>query len=467
MLGEKRCFEILKSALRHAQSKKPDYIEFLIVSWENYVTRVANSQIHQNVAETEASLAVDIIHNLRIGSASTNLMSDDSIRNTIDVALASTRHKAQLPGGLKLEQFPKGARKGNFSDKTASFSPQDRARIIKTLIDKAKSSGLTTSAKFQTGVGEVAIANSHGTLVYTHFTDANLSAILTGMHDSAYRGMASQDVAELDIEYFTDELIDKCHLQNKSPRDLFQNKKPGEEMYMDVILEPAAVAEWIEFLSFTGFNGLSYQEEDSFLCGKLGSRVMGENVTIWDDGNDPAGYLLPFDYEGTPKSKVAFIEGGIGRNVAYDGLLAAKGNTRTTGHSLGAGQRHHGAIPLNLFMEGGEHSLDYMIASSEEPTLYITRFHYTNIADLRNVVLTGTTKDGTFLVEKGEIVSPVVNLRYLQGVVDAFNRIDMLSESIRIHDPEGYGALMPSCAVVPAVRIRKMRFVGSSGQGME
>lgn len=467
MLGEKRCFEILKSALKHAQSKKPDYIEFLIVGWENYVTRVANSQIHQNVAETEASLAVDIIHNLRIGSASTNLMSEESIRNTIDVALASTRHKAQLPGGLKLEQFPKGARKGNFFDKTAEFSPQDRARMIKTLIDKAKDAGLMTSAKFQTGVGEVAIANSQGTLVYTHFTDANLSAILTGAHDSAYRGMASQDVEELDVEYFADELIDKCHLQNRPPNDLFHNKKPGEEMYLDVILEPAAVAEWIEFLSFTGFNGLSYQEEDSFLCGKLDAKVMGENVTIWDDGNDPAGYLLPFDYEGTPKSKVMFIERGVGRNVAYDGLLAAKGNTRTTGHSLGAGQRHHGAIPLNLFMEGGEQSLDYMIASSEEPTLYVTRFHYTNIADLRNVVLTGTTKDGTFLVEKGEIVSPVVNLRYLQGVVDAFNRIDMLSESIRIHDPEGYGALMPSSAVVPAVRIRKMRFVGSSGRGVE
>jgi predicted Zn-dependent protease len=464
MLGEKKCTEILKSALKHAQSVKPDYVEFLIVSWENYVTRVANSQIHQNVAETEAMLAVDVIHNLRIGSASTSVMSLDSIRNAVDVAIASTRHKAQLPGGLSLEEFPKGARKGKISEKTAAFTPQDRARVVKTLIDQAASQHLTTSARFQTGVGEIAIANSLGTFVYTNYTDANLSAILTGTNDSAYRGMSSQDVSELDIDRFASELIGKCRLQNRPPVDLFAGRKPGEELYLDVILEPAAVGEWLDFLGFTGFNGLSYLEEDSFLCGKLGQKVMGENVTIWDDGNDPAGYILPFDFEGTLKRKVMFIEQGIGRNVAFDGLLATKGKAKSTGHSLGAGQRHNGAIPLNLFMEGGEQSLDYMIASSEEPTLYVTRFHYTNIADIRNVVLTGMTKDGTFLVEKGEIVAPAANLRYLQGVVDAFNRIDMLSDPCRVHDPEGYGALIPSCSVAPALRIKHVRFVGSSGE---
>jgi predicted Zn-dependent protease len=191
---------------------------------------------------------------------------------------------------------------------------------------------------------------------------------------------------------------------------------------------------------------------------------MGENVTIWDDGNDPGGYILPFDFEGTPKSKVIFIEKGIGRNVAYDGLLAAKENKKSTGHSLGAGARHLGALPLNLFMEGGEHSLDYMIASSEDPTIYVTRFHYTNIADRKNVVLTGMTKDGTFLVENGEIVQPVVNMRYLQSVVDAFSNIEMLSDPQLVHDPEGYGAMIPSCSVVPALRIRKVRFIGSTGQ---
>jgi len=464
MIGEKHCFEILKSALKYAQSKKPDYVEFLLMSWESSLTRVANSQIHQNVAENEAAMAVDIIHNLRIGSASTNLITDESIRKGIDVAYEATRHKAQLPSGLKLDDFPKGVRKGKFFERTASFSPPERARMLKTLIDTARSSGLTTSAKFQTGAGEIAVANSLGTMVYTSFTDSNMSAIVTGLHDSAYASIASQNVEDLDVEKFTSDLLSKARLQNQSPRDLFAGKKAGDEVFYDVILEPAATAEWLDFLSFTGFNGLSYHEDESFLFRKIGRQVMGENVSIWDDGNDPAGYVLPFDFEGTPKSKIFFIEKGIGRNVAYDGLLAAKQNAKSTGHSLGAGQRHQGAVPINLFMEGGEQSLDYMIASSEEPTIYVTRFHYTNIADRKNVVLTGMTKDGTFLVQGGEIVAPVVNLRYLQGVVEAFNQIEMLSDSVLVHDPEGYGALIPTSNVVPALKIRKVRFIGSTGK---
>lgn len=463
MLGEKRCFEILKSALKYAESKKPDYVEFLLISWESFLTRVANSQIHQNVGEIEASLAVDIIHNLRMGSASTNLLTVDSIRKTVDVAMDSTHHKAQLPASIKLDQFPKGMKKGKFSENTASFSPQERAVVLKGMIDAARESSLITSAKFQTGAGEIAIANNHGTMVYTSFTDANISAILSGQFDSAYGTIASQEVQELDFEKFTEELIHKCRLQNKRPVDLFAGKKAGEEVFFDVILEPAAVAEWLEFLSYTGFSGLSYHEEESFLCGKLGEKVMGENVTIWDDGNDPRGYLLPFDFEGTPKSKLDFIRNGIARNVAYDGFLAAKENKKTTGHSLGAGQRHMGPLPLNLFMEGGEQSIDYMIASSEDPTIYVTRFHYTNIADRKNVVLTGMTKDGTFLVEQGEIVAPAVNLRYLQGVVEAFNHIEMISELTLVHDPAGYGALIPSSTVAPALKIRHVRFVGSTG----
>ncbi len=464
MLGEKRCFEILKSGLKYAQNKKPDYAEFLLLSWDTYVTRVANSQIHQNVAESEAYLAVDIIHNLRIGSAATNILGEESIRKTVDAALDSTHHKAQLPAGLKLEQFPHGVLPGHFSDKTAAFTPEDRARWIKTLIGRASSNGLTTSAKFQTGSGEIAVANTLGTFVYTCFTDANISAILTGEQDSSFASSASQEVSEIDIDRFAEDLIAKSRLQKQPLRDLFATKKQGEELLYDVILESAAVAEWLDFLSYTGFNGLTYLEEESFLCGRLGQKVMGDNVTIYDDGNNPAGYIFPFDFEGTPKTRVMFIERGVGKNVARDGLLAAKMKSTSTGHSLGAGQRHNGAIPLNIMMEGGDQSLDFMIASSEEPTIYVTRFHYTNIADRKEVILTGTTKDGSFLVEKGEIVCPIVNLRYLQSVVASFNQIEMLSDPVRVHDPEGYGALIPSCTVAPALKIRGVRFIGSTGK---
>jgi PmbA protein len=463
MIGEKHCYEILKSALKYAGGKKPDFVDFLLLTWDSNITRVANSQIHQNVSETEATLAVDVIHNLRIGSASTSVLTEESIRRAIDIAFESTRHKAQLPGSLKLDSFSKGTKRALFSEKTADCTPMERAKIIQRLIQKATAEKLVTSAKFHTGAAEIAIANSLETLTYTTFTDANMSVILAGSNDSTYGSTASADISQLDFDAFFEDLLSKCRLQNRKPVDLFAGKRAGEEVYFDVILQPAAVAEWIDFLSYTGFNGLSYHEEESFLFGKLGQKVMQENISIWDDGNSPAGYILPFDLEGTPKRPVHFIENGIARNVAYDGLLAAKGDTRSTGHSLGAGQRHLGAFPLNLHVAGDDQSLDYMIASSEDPTIYVTRFHYTNIADVRNVVLTGMTKDGTFLVQAGEIVGPVSNLRYLQSVVDALNHVEMMSDPVLIHDPDVYGALLPSASVVPAMKIQKVRFIGSTG----
>jgi PmbA protein len=462
VIGEKRCYELLKSALKHAQSRKADFVDFLLFSWDSSVTRVANSQIHQNVYETEASLAVDVIHNLRIGSASTSVLTEDSIHGAIDIAFEATLHKAQLPNPLKLDEFSRGTKPGKFFESTARSSPQDRAKIIRSLIQKADASNLMMSAKFHTGIGEIAVANTRDTLAYTSFTDANLSAILKGQHDSAYASVASPDIETIDFGRFSEDLIRKCKLQNIQPSDLFAGKKAGEEIFFDVILEPAAVSEWIDFVSFCGFNGLTYLEEESFLYGKLGQKVMGENIDIWDDGTDPTGYILPFDFEGTPKSRVPFIKAGVAKNVAFDGLLAAKAGSRSTGHSLGAGQRHLGAFPLNLFVGGGDQSLDYMIASSEEPTIYVTRFHYTNVADVKNVVLTGMTKDGTFLVQNGEIVAPVVNLRYLQSVLSALNHVEMLSDPVLVHDPDIYGALMPSCSVVPAMKIQNVRFIGSS-----
>src|SRR5687767_13960484 len=202
MIGEKPCYELLKSALKYAKSKKPDFVDFLLLTWDSSITRVANSQIHQNVSETEATLAVDVIHNLRIGSASTSVLTEDSIRRVVDIAFESTLHKAQLPGPLRLESFSRGTRNGLFSEKTASFSPMDRVKVVQRLIQRASKEGLVTSAKFHIGAGEIAVANSLETLPYTCFTDANLSAILRGGYDSAYGSIASANVIDLNFDRF-------------------------------------------------------------------------------------------------------------------------------------------------------------------------------------------------------------------------------------------------------------------------
>jgi predicted Zn-dependent protease len=123
--------------------------------------------------------------------------------------------------------------------------------------------------------------------------------------------------------------------------------------------------------------------------------------------------------------------------------------------------RSMGATPLNLFMEGGNSKLEEMIKTSKDRTIYISRFHYNNTVNRKEAILTGMTRDGTFLIEDGEIKYPIIDLRYLQSLVEAFSHVTELSPFRLIHDPAGYVPIMPESTVVPSIKIEGMRFVGS------
>ncbi|HUU90256.1 MAG TPA: metallopeptidase TldD-related protein, partial [Phycisphaerae bacterium] len=78
---------------------------------------------------------------------------------------------------------------------------------------------------------------------------------------------------------------------------------------------------------------------------------------------------------------------------------------------------------------------------------------YTNILDPMKTVLTGMTRDGTFLVEDGRIVHPVRNLRYTENVLEALGRIDGMTQKL---------TLVAGPCVVPTVRIKGVQFTGTT-----
>jgi PmbA protein len=218
--------------------------------------------------------------------------------------------------------------------------------------------------------------------------------------------------------------------------------EPGE---YTVILEPAAVADMLMFLGFLGFSALAAQEGRSFMCGQIGSRVMGDNITIWDDGLDPAGLPMPFDFEGVPKEKVVLIDRGIASGFVHDSATASQEDRLSTGHALPA-PNTYGPMPINLFMAPGDSTLDEMISSTERGIL-VTRFHYTNPVHPVKVIITGMTRDGTFLVENGRVTRPVRNLRFTDSVPRAFSEVLSMSRERKLQAGYFGGALVPSMKV--------------------
>jgi PmbA protein len=207
-------------------------------------------------------------------------------------------------------------------------------------------------------------------------------------------------------------------------------------------------------LNYVGFGARAMQEGRSWMNDRIGKQVMSPLVTIVDDGHDELGLPLPFDFEGVPKQKVVLIENGVPRGPVYDSTTARKEGRASTGHALPP-PNTMGPLALNLVMSPGSASVEDMIRSTEHG-LYITRFWYTRVVHPRDCVITGMTRDGTFLIEHGELSTPVKNLRFTQGYVPALAQVEMTGQEAKLLSG-GAGA-----ARVPAIKLKEFNFTGAT-----
>ena len=237
-----------------------------------------------------------------------------------------------------------------------------------------------------------------------------------------------------------------------------RSKNPGaiEPGRYTVVLEPSAVAELVAFLAYLGFGAQAEQEGRSFMSGRMGQSVTGERVTITDDPYDPRAFGKSFDYEGTPRQRVALVENGIARAVVHDRRTGQKAGVPSTGHASPP-PASEGPLPFSLVLAGGEHSLEDMIASTEQGIL-ITRFWYNRVVDARKTLITGMTRDGTFLIEAGRLTRGLKNLRYNESVLEVLGRADLFGREAEptVFDYSG------CCVVAPALRVTDFRFTGVS-----
>jgi predicted Zn-dependent protease len=463
MNSNEKIKECLVQYLAQLRGTGIDQGEILYWETEMGTIRTFLNRISHNGFTHDAEIYVTSIRGKQMGQAQTTDLSKNGIQRAVRQVTDLARHATPfhsfpvLPGSYRDYSLTKKI----FYDSTLQVSSSEKIKMIQKMIDISNENDLNCSAKMMTGGGKIGIINTSGTLMVTEFTEASLSLILTGGKTiSAYSSGSSENIETLNTDQIIQEAIRNANRQRLPPVDPIGLK--GKEFYFDLILGPYAVAEWMEILATIGLNGLRFEEGESFVSGRLNQRLLGENITLHDDGTDPRGFIAPFDFEGVPKTRQILFEHGVAKSVCYDTLLGEKYGKKTTGHALPPFERSYGAIPRHLMMEGGRSTLEEMIASSEEPTLYITRFHYTNVVNPKEGILTGMTKDGTFLVQNGKIAGPVSNLRYLESIPEALNRVTHLGESRLVHDPVGYGGLYPEGSVVPPLKIKKVRFIGTS-----
>jgi predicted Zn-dependent protease len=437
---------IAERALRYAEAAGASEVEALVSADDLSLTRFANSEIHQNVAESNTQLNLRVVVGRRVGVASSNHLDDEGLRRLAESATAIARNSEELEdwGGLP-EPTPITNMPAGYAASTAGATPEGRAGGVRAVIAAADDAGVTAYGSFSTGTELVAIANSKGIRAAQRRTAAQLLTVtMAADGGSGYAEQASVDVDEIDAGAIGREAAAKAQAtQNPVAVD------PGD---WPVVLEEYAVVDLLSMLGYIGFSALAVQEERSFA--EPGKRIGSELVTITDDAADPATLPMAFDYEGVAKQRVALVEAGVCGDVVYDAQTAARAGRPSTGHGLPA-PNPYGPFPLNMAMAAGRTAREELIGGLERGLL-VTRFHYTNPVHPKLAIVTGMTRDGTFLVEGGRIVGPVRNLRFTQSYLDALAGTSAVSRERRTLRGDLGGVL------VPALKIDSWTFTGAT-----
>jgi PmbA protein len=441
---EKSVRELLQKALGYSQAEQTE-VSYMGV--ESALTRFANNFIHQNVAESNQTVIVRAVEGKRIGVASTNRLDDESLRRVTEQALEIARLQPENPDFHSLPSALPLRSALAYSQQTANFTPEERARRIEIIVRLAKERGLESAGAFSTDTNYVAVANSLGIFAYEPRTDAECHAVvMADAQGSGYTQRCNNDASIIDFEAMAREAVLKAE-RSRNPIDCPVGEYP-------VVLDTYATAEMLQNLAFMGLGALALQEERSFMNGQIGQQLVSPLVTIYDDAYNPLGQACSFDYEGVPKQRVAIFEQGRARGVVYDSFTAQRKGEANTGHALPA-PNSEGPMPLNLVMDAGEASLEELIRGVEHG-IYVTRFHYTNPLHPVKTLFTGMTRDGTFLIEHGELAQPVKNFRFTQSILDALRGVQELGR-----EPLQWREYVS--VVAPAVRLASFHFTGVTG----
>jgi PmbA protein len=447
---------LLETVLRLSPA---DETEAVLDSSNTSLTRFAHNVIHQNVTDCDTSLEVRAVIGRRVGSATTNDLSETGIERVVGDAcsLASfASDDSAWPGLTTVEEsrspeagVPQSATWLAYDERVATMSPEERALKAAQICRSASGAGLLASGAYGTSAGTFALLNSQGLFAYSPATEVDLSFVVEQPETraSAYGHASGWQLAQVQAESLTDETLRRA-LASRGPRRV----PPG---VYPVVLEPYAVASLLEALAEAGMGALAVQEERSWMNGRLGQRCLSPHITVADDALDPAGVPQAFDCEGVAKRRLVIVDQGVPLTPVYDRSTAAReGGRRSTGHAQPYDDEDwDGPIPENLVLEPGEASVDDLIAGIERG-LYITRFWYVNLMAPQDCTVTGTTRDGVWWIESGRLAYPVENLRFDQSLVEALSAVIGLGRERRT--VSGYfGATYR----VPAMALERFHFI--------
>lgn len=388
------------------------------------------------------SIEANITSNIgkKSGTISITSVDDETIergvRQSEEIAVLSPEQEEFMPliekqdGYLDVKEF--------FED-THNLTPKNISEQISYTLDKAISNDLQAAGYFENESAFNAIANTNGLFAYHKNTIAGFASTMRTMDGkgSSKIDRAYADVNFLDVRKFSDTVMSKAAL-SKDPK----RHEPGKYV---TILDSQAVADILNNLSYY-MSKRGADEGRSFFSekngkNKIGQKVVGKGVNIYSDPKSSLAPSSPFSGEGYPLQRQEWIRDGVLKNL-YTGRYWAK----KTGSS-------YIPYPSNFIMEGSDKSVEDLIASTENG-IYVNRLWYIRGVDQRQMLLTGLTRDGVFLIEDGKIKHSINNYRFNESPMNVLDKIIDMSVTEKVVGSETGNRKI----VVPALKLSEFNF---------
>ena len=456
---------LCKDSLAHAGE---EHAEIFATHRARGCARFAGGELGQHMELEEPLCVVRVAkktaRGLSLAEAQTSRL---DARSIADAIASAARAAPLLP---ETEGFPGFAPAGEktssprrFEDDTASATPEARAGLLRPVLENVCAAGLVSAGMLESSRTAMAVATTAGCARFHDDTIASFKvwALETpGAGGAAgYGGHMHRSLGALALDRETERAIRMCKL-GKNPIEL-------EAGTYDVVLEPAAIAELLEWLAQIAFGAPEVEQGGSPLStakAKRGEPITGERITLREDAtlDDPAfGFGAPFDREGTARAPVALLDRGVARSVLYDRTYAARAKAQSTGSAQLGEPGGGGSIGVsNIQMSGGDAASTEDLLAGMKRGLYVCRLHYVNgFLETPRAVMTGLTRDGCFLVENGKIARAVGNMRFTDSVLEGFARADAMTRE-RAAIPTWWSD--GGSVVAPAVRMRAFAFNGRS-----
>jgi predicted Zn-dependent protease len=412
-------------------------------------TRYARNEVTTAGDTDNAAVTVTSRFGKRAASVGTNLLDDAGLVRAVETSERLAKLAPENPELMSPLAAQVYTDVPAYAEATAGLDAMRRADAVRNASAESNRAGLLATGIVHRVAGASAVANSAGLFGY-HASTTIVHTLTVRSPDgkgSGWAGTAHNDWARATpAAQLATRAVRKAHGTRASTA-----LEPGK---YTVVLEPTAAGNLVSLLAFA-MNARPADEGRSFFSkrgggNRIGEKVVDERITISSDPQDPDLLTSPFTGEGLPVGRTAWIDNGVLKNLAYDRFWADKQGMKPT--PFAGGYRLQGT--------GAGQSLEELIKGVERGLL-VTRFWYIRAVDQRTLLYTGITRDGVFLIERGEVSRAVNNFRFNESPVTMLNNLVAVGKPERVSSSES-GDVGGPAVVVPPLVVRDFSFTSVS-----